>query len=205
MHTAICTFDDRQRAEQAVNTLVQAGFARHDLHIEHKGLRTEGDANDRWDGLEREVAVDRRVVASFGRFFARLFGKDEGTAHVDTYGRHVERGGYVVVVDTSNQAEADRARTLLQGMSAGDLNVVHRPEQVPLRDIVGMRQGEAGMAERSREAYEGGGVASSSPSERERALASGSTKVISPTTGPDLREPDLERPPGLRYSDKDNG
>ena len=34
----------------------------------------------------------------------------------------------------------------------------------------------------------------------ETAVAS---NAIKPTTGPDLRDPDLERAPGLRYSDKD--
>jgi len=143
MHTALCTFDDQARAEQAVDNLVTAGFPRQDLHIEHQQLRTaESDANDRFDGMEREVALGRDVVASFGNFFARLFGRND-EPHADTYGRHVERGGYVVVVDTSEPGEAERARRMLNDWQAGDLNVVHRPQQPPLRDIVGQRQGTA--------------------------------------------------------------
>jgi hypothetical protein len=201
MHTAICTFDDRSRAEQARDELVRSGFARHDVHIEHKELHGEhADANDRWDGMEREIAVDRGVLSSFGHFFASLFGRDTG--HAETYSGHVERGSYVLVVDTHDQAQAERARTLLHGMQAGELNVVQRPEQRPLRDIVGMRQeGGAGMVERSREPYEGAtGTATSSNMESEHALAS---HRISPSAGPDLRDPDLERAPGLRYADKD--
>jgi hypothetical protein len=38
MHTAICAFDDRARAEEAKQRLLQAGFARHDVHIEHKHM-----------------------------------------------------------------------------------------------------------------------------------------------------------------------
>jgi hypothetical protein len=204
MHTAICAFDDRARAEQAVDTLVRSGFARDDVHVEHKDLRGEArDENDRWDGMEREIAVDRRVVASFGRFFARLFGRDHASGHVDTYAQHVGRGGYVVVVDTPDAATAERARSMLHGMEAGDLNVVHRPEQPPLRDVVAMRQ-EDGTMDRGRAPVEG--VSSDVPLndttalERERAMAA---NRVAPTTGPELRDPDLGRAPGLRYADKD--
>jgi hypothetical protein len=211
MHTAICAFDNRARAEQAVDDLVRAGFARHDVHIEHKDLHGERlhgegrDANDRWDGLEREIAVDPSVVARFGHFFDRLFGRERHPAHVDSYAQHVERGSYVVVVDGRDDAEAQRARTLLHGMQASDVNLVHRPERPPLRDIVGLRQeqgirGTAGMAERSREPYEGMG-ATSSNLESERAMATNS--VVTPRTGPELRDPDVEHAPGLRYADKD--
>ena len=201
MHTAICAFDDRARAEQAVDGLVRSGFARHDVHIEHKHAHAEhADANDRWDGMEREIAVDRGVLSSFGHFFASLFGRDNPSGHVDTYAQHVERGSYVVVVDTRDEAEAERARTLLHGMQAGDLNVVHRGEQRPLRDIVGMRQDEAPLVERSREPYDSWAPATSSNMESDHALAS---HRVSPTTGPELRDPDIERAPGMRHPDKD--
>jgi hypothetical protein len=203
MHTAICAFDDKARAEQARDDLVRSGFARHDVHIEHKHAHAERPAGtDRWDGMEREIAVDRHVLASFGAFFASLLGRDHPSRHADTYAGHVERGGYVGVVDTHDDAEAERARNLLQGMQASDLNVVPRPEQRPLRDIVAMRaeSGTAGMVERSSEPYEGGYANVETGLQRERATAS---NVVSPTTGPDLRTPDVERAPGLRYSDKD--
>ena len=155
MHTALCAFDDRGRAEQAVDDLVRAGFARHDVHVEHKDLHARHrDANDRWDGMEREIAVDPGVLSSFGRFFANLFGKDNPEGPIDTYAQHVAQGRYVVVVDGADPAEAERARSVLQGMQPGDLNVVHRREQRLLRDIVGMRQESAGRGERSREPYE---------------------------------------------------
>jgi hypothetical protein len=163
MHTALCAFTDRDRAQAAVAELVRAGFAREDIHVEDR-LTSEGrEANDAWDGLEREVAVDRRVLDSFGHFFASLLGRDNPSGHVDTYSDHVRRGSYVVVVDAEDEAGAERARGLLQGMRAGDLTVVHRHEQQRLRDIV----------------------------------------ALSPTAGPDLRDPDLDRAPGLRYADQD--
>jgi hypothetical protein len=206
MHTAICAFDDRSRAEQAADSLVGAGFSRHAVHVEHKQLHGEQhgeqrDANDRWDGMEREIAMDRGVLANLGHFFSSLFGRDNPSGHADTYSQHVEQGRYVVVVDTDSPEAAERARTMLRDLQASDLNVVHRAEQRPLRDIVGTRQEEAGMVERSREPYEGwNNTGTSSNMESEHALAS---HRMSPTTGPDLRAPDLEREPGLRYADKD--
>ena len=202
MHTAICAFDDQARADQAVDSLVRSGFARHDVHIEHKHLDTTGrhSGTDRWDGMEREVAVDRGRLSSFMDFFGDLFSHRDMRDQVDMYSQHVHGGRFVVVVDTHDQAEAERARALLGGMQASDLNVVHRPEQTPLRDLVARRRsqpGTAGMMERSSEVYEGSGA---TPMQRERAVAS---NAFSAGTGPELRDPEVEHAPGLRYADKD--
>lgn len=201
MHTALCAFDSADAARQAVDALVRAGFARHDIHIENEHATSEGRApNDAWDGQEREVAVDRGVLSSFGHFFASLLGRDHPSGHVDTYTQHVERGGHVVVVDARDEAEAQRAQTLLNALEARDVNVVARGEQPPLRDIVGMRQAQAagGAVNRSADTYEAAG-AFGSPA-MERATAS---NRVAPTGGPDLREPESEHAPGLRYVDKD--
>ncbi|MDB5956034.1 hypothetical protein [Ramlibacter sp.] len=201
MHTAICTFDDQARAEQAVASLMGAGFARHDLHIEHKGLGNPGphSGTDGWDGMEREVAVDRGRLSSFMQFFGDLFSHVDLSEQVDAYSQHVQGGKYVVVVDTHDQADAERARTLLGGMEARDLNVVHRPALTPLRELVARRgePGMAGMTERGSDSYEGAGTGSLAG---ERAMAS---NRISATAGPDLRDPEVEHAPGLRYADKD--
>lgn len=153
MHTAICAFDDRASAERAVEQLVAAGIDRRDVHLEHRSgdgeltMPGEGAAprdkpapNDAWDGLEREIAVDRNVLENFGRFFASLLGRDDHSGHIDTYAKHVERGSVVVVVDARDEAEASRASQLLHGLQASDMNVLHRAEQRPLRDLVGERQ-----------------------------------------------------------------
>lgn len=205
MHTIICTFDDKARAREAVDALVRAGFARSDLHIEHRQAATESAAaNDNWDSMEREVAVDPHVVTSFGQFFARLFGRDHLGGHGDRYAGHVERGGHVVVADTRDAGEAERARSVLSAMHAGDLDVVHREKQRPLRDILGSREeGRTGIFERSRDVYQGAGAAAgASPVERERERAMAS-RTVSPSNGPDLRDSDPDRAPGLRYADKD--
>ena len=136
MHTALCAFDDRARAERARDSLLQSGFAAHDVHIEHRHAPAENPG--RTDG-QRDVA-DRGVLSSFGHFFASLLGRDNPSGHADTYSQHVERGAYVVVVDADEPAQAQRARDVLQGLQAGDLNVVDRREQMPLREIVSRRR-----------------------------------------------------------------
>ena len=73
MHTAICTFEDRALAEQAVQRLEQAGFARHDIHMEHRHP----------DGSRMEER-DSYGVGTF-EFFERLFGGDTHAAHAGTY------------------------------------------------------------------------------------------------------------------------
>jgi hypothetical protein len=177
MHTAICTFDDQRTAEQAVERLVQAGFDRHDVHLEYRhadGTPVVEDANDRFDGMEREIALDRGVVSRFGHFFGRLFGKEDAHGHVGAYSRAVERGHCVVIVDASDEAQAERAQNLLHGMEAGDLNLVFRAGQRPLRDIVGERQGA---------------------SDQEQDFGTARSEMA-PNHNMDVREGDLFRPEG---------
>ena len=149
MHTAICTFDDRATAEQAVQRLVQAGFDRDDVHIQHRhadgSLMTE-EAEAQWDGMEREVAVGHRLAEKLG-FFDRLFGLDDATDHRTRYASAEERGHCVVVVDAPTDAEGERAQNILLGMEAGDFQLVRRAGQRPLRDIVGERR-SPGVEER---------------------------------------------------------
>jgi hypothetical protein len=194
MQTVICAFEDKDRADEAVASLVRAGIDRQDVHVEHRGATAEGRGSTR-GGLSGPPGDDRGVLSSFGHFFASLLGRDNPSGHVDTYSQHVERGGYVVVVDADDEAQAQRARTLLQEMQGGDLDVLQRQDQPRVRDLLA-RDEPAGMVERSREAYETG-----SPIERERAMASANT--LGTRSGPELRDPDLGHAPGLRYADKD--
>jgi hypothetical protein len=43
MHTAICSFEHRDAAERARDRLLQAGFDRRDIHLQHRGP-TDSDA-----------------------------------------------------------------------------------------------------------------------------------------------------------------
>jgi hypothetical protein len=142
MHTALCTFDDRAAAEEARDRLVAAGFARHDVHLEHadrdrtvdSGRGSYGEAARATGGVEHEIALDPAVVRRVTGFFGHLFG--DAHPHRDTYSRHVTDGRTVLVVDGMDEAEAQRARDVLSGRRGEHLDVVHRPAQRPLRDLV---------------------------------------------------------------------
>lgn len=141
MHTAICTFEDRATADQAVERLVQSGFDRQSVHVQYRNADgSSRQPNDAWDSMEREVAVDRGVVERLGDFFTRLFGQHDPSPHRETYRRAVELGYCVVVVDAADDAEAERAQSILHGMEARDMNLVQRAGQRPLREIVADRQ-----------------------------------------------------------------
>jgi hypothetical protein len=223
MHTAICTFQDREAAERARDRLLQAGFARHDVHLQHpdeprrQAREPAGEDPRAWEGTDHEVAVSRETLNRVAGFFVHLFGQERTTEHHRRYSEAAGRGHYVLVVDARDEAEARRAQQLLDG--AADLDVVHRQEQKPLRDwaqaaaIQDAPADPAGVHQRTAqdagwsEARAGGGNWSERgermEAERERALAAGETGVQRPL---DLREPDRREeldPVGLRYADKD--
>lgn len=209
MHTAICSFDDRARAESAVDRLVQAGFDRDDVHLRHRDGAGHHSGTNRWDSMEREVAADPGILSSFGHFFTSLFGADDAHGHAGSYTGTVERGGYVVVVDAHDQAEASRAQGLMRELQAGDVNLVDRGGQRPMREILkdsqvtmtgmersfGTDRDEMGTRTRDDVAEP-----STTVMERDRAMASGMREQhsLGVRSGPDLTEP-----PGLRYADKD--
>ncbi|HYE39466.1 MAG TPA: hypothetical protein VEB23_06025, partial [Ramlibacter sp.] len=199
MHTAICTFEDRAAADRAVESLLQSGFDRADVHLEylhadgtpvregqaplmHGEPATPGQANDNWDGLEREVAMDPGRLHRLGQFFQRLFGHDEGAAmHAGRYSGAMDKGHCVVFVDANSDEQAERAQSILHGMNPDDLNLFQRGGQRPLRDVVAERQAEGGSleqrfgtargemgAEHNMDMREEGEF----PRERERAMAS---------------------------------
>jgi len=135
MHTAICTFEDRTLAQQAVDRLLQAGFDRREVHLEQR--HADGTPMAEVDGAERR---DRDVQGKFS-FFERLFGSGKHAPHAQAYASAVERGLFVVLVEAATEAEAGRAQNVLHGMEAGDLNVVHRAGERPLRELIAEREG----------------------------------------------------------------
>jgi hypothetical protein len=219
MHTAICTFENHADAQRAVDRLIQSGYDPSDVHLEYRHAdgspmgdgrgaalmhgepADPGQANDNWDGLEREVAVDPSRFRRLGDFFHRLFGSDEGAGHAASYSGAVERGHCVVIVDAHDDEEADRAQSLLHGMEAREMNLVHRAGQRPLRDIVGERQAmdmeqQFGTARSDMGASHNMDVRGEGEFPRERAMASqgwGEQRTLKlvdddqPIASPDLR------------------
>lgn len=150
MHTVISAFDDRQTAQRAVERLVDAGFARDDVHLQEPTADAVADAVDAELGertmhsAEREVAFDRGVLSSYGHFFTSLFGLDHPSDHAQTYTEAVRGGSSVVVVDAPDDQRADQAMSLMRELGATDAHRVQRESQPPLRDIVKLRENQRG-------------------------------------------------------------
>jgi hypothetical protein len=138
MHTVIGTFDSRETAQRAVEKLVKSGIPRDDVHVQQSGSE-EGAAavshrqamqdggtgpgtQDRWQGIESEVALDRNVLSSIGNFFTSLFGRDHPSHYADTYSEAVRRGSSVVVVDVDGDEPAEHAATMLHELGAIDID-----------------------------------------------------------------------------------
>lgn len=196
MFTAICTFDDSATAQSAVDRLLQAGYDRSDIHLERRNADGSPMLKDVWEDMEHEVAVDTRFLE---RFFGRLFGQDDVAGHGDTYSSAIERGHCVVVVDADSDAEAQRAQSILHGMEARDMNLVHRATQPPLREIIAARQ----ASELARTPAAERAATAEAVVPRERATASqgwGEQRTLEVQPDPD----DVTHAPGLRYApDKD--
>jgi hypothetical protein len=135
MHTAICTFEDRTLAQQAVDRLLQAGFDRRAVHLEQR--HADGTPMAEVDGAERR---DHDVKGKFS-FFERLFGGGKHAPHAQAYASAVERGLFVVLVEAATEPEAARAQDVLHGMEARDLNLVHRAGERPLSELIAEREG----------------------------------------------------------------
>jgi len=107
MQTIVGAFDDCARAERAVEAILQRGFNSDDVHVERKDAVQ--DKHDREGGI--------------GGFFPRLFGDDDSTRHhADTYDEAVRRGNSVVVVDASDELQAEQAAACLHEFGAIDVD-----------------------------------------------------------------------------------
>jgi hypothetical protein len=134
MQTLISCFDRPSKAREAVDRLVEAGFAREDVHLREaaetrKTVATpEEDAEDRAVGdravasPEHEIALDHDALAALSHFFGRLFGRGRHSDQTGTYTEAVRRGNSLVVVDARDDEEAERAATLLHHLGAIDVD-----------------------------------------------------------------------------------
>jgi hypothetical protein len=209
MHTAICSFEHRDIALRARDRLIESGFDKRDVHLQHRGPTTSdamGEDPRAWEGTDREIAVSRDMVDKVAGFFVHLFGADRNRNEHEVYEKAVDRGFTVVVVDTEDEAEAARARALLHDLQAADLNVIHRPDQRRVHEIVGEplphRSGGLGGSYQDRSSAFDTEPARTA-AERERAMADRGTadKAQAPSTARS-EDADLDKV-GLRYADKD--
>lgn len=191
MHTVIGTFDSRETAQRAVEKLVKSGIPRDDVHVQQSGADDGATAashrhsmqdggtgpgtQDRWQGIESEVALDRNVLSSIGHFFTSLFGQDHPSHYADTYSEAVRRGSSVVVVDVDGDEPAEHAATMLHELGAIDID--ERSQQ--WRD----------------EGWTGGGVVPEGEEELQGGASrqQGGVHVVDRTTQPRLAEMVLAR------------
>jgi hypothetical protein len=152
MQTLISVFDDRAGARKAVDRLVRKnGFARDNVHLhesdevhmraDEEGVRELADHT--MGTAEREVAVDRGVLESLGRFFVSLFGDDRGTRAAGEYGNQLRRGSSVVIVDAADDEQAEIAAITLHDCGAADVEDRHTAGGTPVQPGVRMYPREA--------------------------------------------------------------
>ena len=109
MHTVISAFDDRQDAQRALDRLLESGFDREAVH-----LQSGYEAGDSTTATTTRDADDGDgFFHSISRFFSELFGDDDTDGESRRYAEAIRRGGTVVVVDAGDDAEAERARSIL--------------------------------------------------------------------------------------------
>jgi hypothetical protein len=196
MQTLISVFDDRSNARKAVDRLVKTGFTYDDVHLKEGDATVPPDdeAVNRDVGertmhtAEREVAVDRGVLDSLGHFFVSLFGEDDGKKAADGYGKSVQRGHSVVIVDAHTDQEAETAAVILHEQGAIEVEdhetaggtpakpgvrMYQRDARPTLRDLAQQRQ----LREESLLADRAGQVSQDKQDREERAYASGMTRV----------------------------
>lgn len=128
MHTTLCAFDARADAEQAMELLVEAGFSRRDMHVEHRPARAAGP-QPAW-GSRLPAAGDRDALEAFGRFMDRLVGEDPA-AQGTSAGRQVERDSYVLVVDAPSAEHAQLVRRLLRALADDPLHLADDVQRPP--------------------------------------------------------------------------
>ena len=110
MHTVIAAFDQRQDAQRALERLIESGFSRDMVHLQARDdtlSERSGVSTDEPDGFFERI----------GRFFADLFGTDDAAGDPGRYAETVRRGGTVLIVDATDEQQADRAREIV---AAGD-------------------------------------------------------------------------------------
>jgi len=116
MQAVIGAFDDRTQAERAVQRMVEAGFARDEVHLEqHEPQLASGNRG--------QDTGERRTGGIMG-FLASLFTSEDqaNTGHAHNYEEAARRGSSVVVVKASDAARAEQACAILHEAGAVDVD-----------------------------------------------------------------------------------
>lgn len=113
MHTVIAAFQNRDQAQRAADLLVQRGFDRSDVHVEHQQGSTGGSSQPPQQPQQREPKG----------FFASLFSSDDDyQQHGAGWDRAVAGGRCVVIADVEDTQEAQKAVSCLHEAGAVDVD-----------------------------------------------------------------------------------
>lgn len=111
-HTVIALFDDAGQAQQAPRALAERGFDRAAVHVT---LAEPGDVV-----VPPAANIEGGPVSGLLNRLSALFNVEE--PHVSHYVEAVRRGGNVVQVDASDEAQAVAARDVLVSLGAVDID-----------------------------------------------------------------------------------
>jgi hypothetical protein len=122
MQTVVSVFETRQAAERAVDRLLQAGFESNRVH-RHEGAAPANTAAAASPGStgKGDFDADRGLPSSIGHFFASVFGQDPPAGYADRYVELVRRGHSVVVIQSADDEESDRATTIVRELGASHI------------------------------------------------------------------------------------
>lgn len=121
MQAVIGAFDNAARVQQALDRLEAAGFDPEDIHVERQDSPTLSSGNR---GIEADPQAAGKRHTGIAGFFASLFTSEDqaNTGHAHTYEEAVRRGSSVVVVNTDDDAQAERACAILHEVGAVDVD-----------------------------------------------------------------------------------
>ena len=130
MYTVIGAFDDRQSAQRTLDTLVARGFPRDRVDLQAGPATPDPAASITSRGAASGSVEDGNdgLLARMRHSFASLFGSEEG--EVGRYSEAIRRGGSVVVVDATDETQAERAAELMRALG-GTIDLFERNEGKP--------------------------------------------------------------------------
>jgi len=122
-HTLVAVFDNRSDAQQALDELLAAGFARTDASLSSADPTGQSDSIT---GSGEPLAGEHEegFGASIKHFFAGLFGSDTGE-HAMKYAGAVTRGHHVLTLSTDSEPEVERAADIIERFGPVDIDERH--------------------------------------------------------------------------------
>ena len=122
-HTLVAVFDNRSDAQQALDALLAAGFARTDASLSSADPTGQSNSVTGEDGAlagEHEEGFG----ASIKHFFTGLFGSDT-SEHAMKYAGAVTRGHHVLTLSTESEPEIERAADVIERFGPVDIDERH--------------------------------------------------------------------------------